>query len=164
MRMDFTASTTAVLNAVTDIPTDLLIAAAIIVVGFLVGFTAGASRASTAALALIAAVSLTSLVPGALILGSATAGIDTGFLMLALAALLYAIIRRLTDPYGYGGGIVSGILGGIGLAAVVLGVWLATPALIALWPFGPLVQGICAESYRLFIVLGGLTALAFARG
>lgn len=162
--MDLAASTTAVLHAVSDIPTDILIALAIGVVGFVDGFTAGASRASTAALALIAAVSLAPLVPSALILGGVASGTSTGIILLALTGLSYAIIRRLTDPYGYGGGLVSGILGGVGLVAVVLGMWLATPALVALWPFGPLVQSIVAESYRLFIVLGGLAALAFARG
>ncbi len=157
--MDFAAS-------IAHISTDWVILAALFSLGAFDGYQSGASRAATTAIALVLAVSLVTLVPHTALLQSLPAIPHREAILIALIfAGLYLLVRRITESFGTGmGGIISTILGGVGAVSVVFALWIGTPALAELWTFGPTFQGLFAESYRLFWILGGIVALSLARG
>lgn len=157
--MDFAAS-------IAHISTDWVILAALFGLGAFDGYQSGASRAATAAIALVLSVSLVSLVPHTALLQSLPAIPHREAILIGLIfAGLYVLIRRITESFGTGmGGIISTILGGVGIVAVMFALWIGTPALVDLWNFGAPFQDLFAESYRLFWILGGIVALSLARG
>lgn len=165
--MDLSASTTELIASVSNIPADMALIVALAMVGAYDGFQAAGTRVATLALALIMAVQLYTFIPHTALLG--TLGISAatfgGLVIAALVVGLYFALRRFTDAYGYGAsGILSALLAGIGLVAIVVSMWLSTPALMSLWSFGPEVQRMFAEGYRLYLIVGGIAALALARG
>lgn len=136
-------------------------------VGALDGYTSGASRAASASVALILAVALAPIVSGTAFLSSIPSTIPhlAAIMVAALAVIAYLLVRRMTESYGYGtSSFMSALLGGFGFVAIVVCTWIASPGLSALWAFSPSMQSIFGESVRLYWTIGGLTALAFARG
>lgn len=146
---------------------DWIIVAALVALGAFDGYASGAARAATAGFAVPIAVFLAALMPHAVFLSAIPgtiphlAAIEIG----AASVLAYVFVRRITETFGTGvSGILSAILGGVGFAAVIIAIWIGTEPLAALWDFGPSLQALFSESYRLYWVVGGLAALAFARG
>lgn len=139
----------------------------IALVGALDGYTSGASRASSAAIAIILAVALAPLVSQTAFLSTIPSTIPhlAAIMVAVLAVVAYLLIRRMTESYGYGvSSFISALLGGFGFVVIVVCTWIASPGLSALWTFSPSIQGVFGESVRLYWTIGGLTALAFARG
>lgn len=136
-------------------------------VGALDGYQTGASRTTAAALAfLLASLCTPLLVASAMIGGVIASAPQSGVIALVILFILFFIlIRRLTESFGYGvAGALSALLGGVGFAAVVCAVWIATPSLMALAPLGAPLDALFTESVRIYWLLGGLAALSFARG
>ena len=81
-----------------------------------------------------------------------------------LFVAFFIITYRIIGSYGMTGAFpVQATLGGIAAAIIVLVFWLQIPALDTLWHFGPQVQAVFAEKYRLLWIIGAFLALAFAR-
>lgn len=128
----------------------------------------GSGRASTLALAFpLAAFALAEL-PKAVFLGPVVANIGGGYagavVFGALVAVFYFFVRRIIGLWGDDGGPGPGLAAGIGCTAVLVVIWLQVPALNSLWHFGPQIQLVFGEAYRLWWLLGSLAALAYARG
>jgi hypothetical protein len=159
MRMDFAAS-------IAHISTDWVILVVLFALGAFDGYQTGGSRAATVAISLVLATSLVALVPHtALLQGLPDIPHREAILVALIFAGLYFLVRRITESFGSGlGGMVSMVLGGIGTTAVILALWIGTPALAAIWGFAPGFQTVFSESYRLFWILGGIVALSLARG
>lgn len=126
----------------------------------------GTGRASAIAAALPAAALLFSLSSNAPVLGTAlSSGMAEAALFLALAVLMYFALRRMGLEFlGGMGQPVQAALAGVATTAVVAVVWMHVPSLEAFWEFGPQLQAVFAEEFRLFWLLGAFAALAFARG
>ncbi|MBI5644960.1 hypothetical protein HY970_02570 [Candidatus Kaiserbacteria bacterium] len=89
--------------------------------------------------------------------------LQTG-LFIGTAVLLIGLVHRMTSAYGdLNPSFPLAILTGVATMTVVIDVWVETPALSVLWQFGPSIQSIFAESYRLWWFLGAYLALAFVR-
>lgn len=158
--------TTSIAASIAHISTDWVIVAALFALGAWDGYQSGAARVSSVGIALVAAVSLVTLVPHTALLQSLPdIPHREAVLIGAIFVVLYLVVRRITETFGTGlGGVFSVLLGGAGFVAVVLSLWTGTPALAAMWGFGPAFQAAFAESYRLFWILGGIVALSLARG
>jgi hypothetical protein len=163
--MDLAASTTAALVTISNLPGDIFIIGALALTGALDGYRTGAAYASSAALALICASYLSLLAPHTAFIASLPpAPYQKAVIVGVLALIFFFLIRRMTEVFGYGtSGIVSGLLAGAGFTAIVVSVWVGTPALDAAWTFGPSIKTLVSESYRLYLIVGGCAALAFAR-
>jgi len=99
-----------------------------------------------------------------LLLRQFSTGIAPAILFVVVFVALYLLVYRMTGSYGLTGAYpVQALLAG--LAAAVIGVvfWLQIPALAGVWHFGPQVQAVFSESYRLLWLLGAYAALAFVR-
>lgn len=158
------ASTT---ESVTHLPIDAVLLIAVGLLGALDGYQSGASRVASASISLLVAATLLPIASKAAFLASFFTSLPHGdsIVLGVLFVAGYFLIRRMTESYGYGvSGIVSAILGGLGFAVIVACLWVATPALSSLWPLQSSMQALFAEAYRLYWILGGLAALAFARG
>ncbi len=139
----------------------------LVLLGALDGYQTGASRATSAALALLLASLCAPLLTEAALVGGLIAGAPQSSLiaLIILLVLFFILIRRLTEAFGYGvAGAISALLGGAGFAAVVCVVWVSTPALATLLPLGAPLDALFSEGVRIYWILGGLAALAFARG
>ena len=163
--MDLAASTTAALVTISNLPADIFIIGALALAGTFDGYRTGAAYASSAALALICASYLSALFPHtALIATLPPAPYQAAALVGVLAVIFFFLLRRMTEVFGYGtSGLVSGLLAGAVFTAIVVSVWVGTPALDAVWAFGPSIKTVVSESYRLYLIVGGCAALAFAR-
>jgi hypothetical protein len=158
------ASTT---ESLTHLPIDAVLLIIVALIGAFDGYQSGASRVASLSMALLVAAALLPLTTHAAFLAAFFMSLSHGdsivFAVLLVAS--YFLIRRMTESYGYGiSGILSALLGGLGFVAVALSIWLATPALASLWVFQPGIQAVFAEGFRLYWILAGLAALAFARG
>lgn len=147
-----------------------------IVIGALAAFLAldtlrsGISRTAAFSLSLPATILIFHVSKQAFGLSLLTKDITTSILesalFFAIAVIMYFLARR-TLPGGYGlgaGGPIQALAAGVAGAAVIVIAWLSTPALEALWAFGPQVKALFSEGYRFWWVIGAYSALALARG
>lgn len=156
-----------VTNLLAQLSLDWIILAGLVVLGAFDGYASGAARAATAGFALPIAISIAALMPHAVFLSAIPATIPhLPAIEIGIAfSITYLFVRRITETFGTGvSGILSAALGGVGFAAVVAAMWIGTEPLSSLWNFGPSIRALFSESYRLYWVVGGLAALAFARG
>lgn len=158
--------TSSIAASLAHVSTDWIILATVFALGAWDGYQSGAARASSVAIALVAAVSLATLVPHTALLQSLPDMPHREATLIGIMfAALYLVVRRITEAFGSGlGGVLSTLLGGFGTAAVLFALWIGTPPLAALWEFGPAFQSTFAESYRLFWIVGGIVALSLSRG
>ena len=162
------ATTTMFAQFFSHIPIDLVAIGILFIVGAVDGYLSGGARVSAAAIALPLAILAAGMAQSAFALGATlhTVGADAypAALIGVLLVALFFIIGRMVEP-GFGaGGPVSAILAGLGAVAVILALWMATPALSALVPLGYAVPFFFSEAYRLYWLVGGYVALALARG
>lgn len=158
--------TSSIAATLTHLSTDWVLLAAVFALGAWDGYQSGAARASSVAIASVAAVSLVTLVPHTALLQTLPEIPHREAILIGIIfAVLYLVVRRITETFGSGlGGILSVAFGGVGIVAVLFALWIGTPALAALWQFGPTFQAVFSESYRLFWIIGGIAALALSRG
>lgn len=131
-------------------------------------YRAGISRTTAVALALPLSLICAQLFPQTYFLGAFATPLNTPTLHAAIIGvffvLLYLLIIRMVDSFGGGGGgVLSALLAGAGTTVILIAVWTQSPVLSSLWQLAPL-PAFFAESYRLFWLMGGYTAIAFARG
>lgn len=162
------ATTTATIRYLSHIPVDWFIAFAVFALAAFDGYRSGAARASAAAIALPLAVFLANMAYSTFALGAALAALHASAYPAAIIGILFValflIIGRMVEPAFGAGGIISALLGGAGGMAVVLPLLAATPALAALFHFSVALQSVFGDAYRLYWIIGGYVALAFARG
>lgn len=126
----------------------------------------GTGRASAIAAALPAAALAFSYAIDTPVLGGALSSptIEAGF-FLVLSIAMYFALRRMGLEFVSGGmgQPIQAALAGVAVTAVVAVVWMHVPALQTVWEFGPQLQTVFAEQFRLFWLAGAYAALAFAR-
>ncbi|OGG79171.1 hypothetical protein A3A39_03575 [Candidatus Kaiserbacteria bacterium RIFCSPLOWO2_01_FULL_54_13] len=150
------------------VPTDWMIIGSFAILAAFDCVRSGARRVCTLALALPPTVILAESLSKAEILGGITGQFSTPMLEAVLFGILlvgmYVLIARIGLSWGEEAGqTIQAALAGVALTAIVVTIWIATPALDQLWNFGPQVQQIFGESYRFFWLLGSFAALAFVR-
>jgi hypothetical protein len=126
----------------------------------------GLGRAAALVITLSLAAFLMSLVPDTAFLASAiSSDVLHAVAFGALIVALYFLTRRMGLEFLSGGmgQPLQAALAGVAVAAVATVVWLSVPALESYWEFGPQLQAIFAEEFRLFWLLGAYAALAVAR-
>lgn len=121
------------------------------------------------ALALPAALLLSSLIPHAAFVGSISAQFSTptlqSVLFLILAAVMYLAVHRIGLSFGTESGApIQALLAGIAGAAIIAVVWFQVPAFDSIWHFGTQVQQIFGQAYRFWWLTGAYIALAAVRG
>ena len=150
------------------VPTDWMILGAFAIFAAFDCLRSGARRACTLALALPIALLLFSASGKAAFLGGITEQFSTPILEAVLLGILvvvsYVLIGRIGLSWGgESGQTIQAALGGVALTAILTTFWLATPALDALWRFGPDAQAVFGEAYRFWWLLGSYAVLAFVR-
>ena len=152
------------------LPLDWVILGGIVVVIGIDSLRSGVGRACAFAAALPIALLLHSLLSKAALVGSL--GILTGSTLAqalvfgCIVLLSYILVRRMGLEYldGGMGEPIQAVLAGGAVAILFIIIWLQVPALTTIWHFGPQLQGIFAENFRLWWLIGAYSALAFARG
>jgi len=157
-----------VLGIFTNIPVDWAILAVSAIFAAFDVVRNGAKRVSMLALALPATVLLISALSNDAILGPLSKQFSTPVLQAVLFAIIltvmYVLAGRLGISYGgESGQPLQALLGGLAVTAILVCIWVTTPALQSVWHFGPQVQEIFGESYRFWWILGSYGALAFIR-
>lgn len=146
---------------------DWLFIGALFVLATFDGYQSGGARAASAALSVLVSALLIGIVSETVLIATVPGMISNGDALVfsVLFVLLYLLIRRITEGVGFGlSGVISAVLCGFGVVAIVMSVILATPALSSLWEFGPIIQQLFPPAARLYIIVAGLAALSFARG
>lgn len=83
-----------------------------------------------------------------------------------LFILCFFIVRRMGLEYiddGMGQPIQA-LVAGVAIAVIVIVFWMQLPSIQSYFIFGPQIQALFAEQYRLFWLIGAYASLAFARG
>ena len=129
---------------------------------------AGVGRSIACALSFSSASVLLNLLPHTVMLESVTSrlsGVYASSLTYAVFFILsYVAIRRMTSSYGdMGGEVLSSFFSALAVTFLLLAFWVTTPALSALWMFGPFFQSVFASAYTLWWMLAGYTILAVTR-
>ena len=148
-------------------PTDWIILGAIAAIIALDALRSGSSRAVALSLAAPLALLLTNAIPQAALLGPVSTQLTTtaaqALLFGAVFVMLFFALYRIVYSFSETGGVVQALLSGIAAATMLIVVWLQVPALLSLWHFGPQVQLVFGEVYRLWWLVAALIALAFVR-
>jgi hypothetical protein len=127
----------------------------------------GSAVAVTLTLAAPLALLVTQALSSAAFLGSVAQQFPTGtpqaLLFLAVLIAVSILIHRITSSFSDGGGMLTSLVAGLAVTAVLIVVWIQVPALQSLWHFGPQVQAVFGAAYRFWWLLSALLALAFVR-
>lgn len=154
-------------SAFTQLPIDWIVIGALVALIALDALRSGSNRATTIALAAPFAFLFMTGLPTTAVLGTLSsqlqAGAAQGLLFGALFVALFFVFYRIVDSFSETGGVVQALLAGVSATAVFVVVWLQVPALQSLWQFGPQVQLVFGEAYRLWWMLAAYLALAFVR-
>lgn len=156
-------------NAVTNVPIDWTIIGGFALLAALDCVRSGARRISQLTLAFPLAALLMQSLPEAYMLGDlALRYFSTPFmqalLLGAVVVILYLVLGRIGLSWGGEQGMpILAAIAGVAAAGVVATMWIATPALVSLWQFGPEVQQVFGESYRFWWLFGSFAALAYVR-
>ncbi len=129
----------------------------------------GTARATALAVALPFASFVSALIPQTAFLKD-QAFISQGYGPLIIYGFLFLVFYMLLRRMGlehFESGIgepIQSLLAALAVSAVLILVWVHTPALPAFWGLGEPFSSFFAEPYRLFWLVGSYLALAFARG
>ncbi len=151
------------------VPLDYFVLGGIVVLFGLDALRSGIGRAAAVAIALPLASLLTTFATKAIPLAGVSAiqnGIGATALFAALFVLAYLLVRRMGLNFldGGMGQPIQAVLSGFAIAAIFAVIWVQSDVLNTYWQFGPQLQSIFAEQFRLWWLLGSYAALAFARG
>jgi hypothetical protein len=148
-------------------PTDWIIIGAFAAVIALDTMRSGSARAATLALVAPLSLLMVNMVPQAFIAGQVsqqlTAPAAQVLLFAVIFGVLFLVIHRIIFSFSENGGPIQALIAGLSATAVFVVVWLQVPALESLWHFGPQVQLVFGEVYRLWWLIGAYIALAFVR-
>lgn len=158
----------AIKSAVMSLPIDWVIIAGFAVLAMFDVLKNGSARVSALALALPAALLLTSTFPRAAFLDQVATQASTpllsGIIFLIFVVALYFLLRRMDASYsGEYGQPLQAVMAGCAGTAILVVVWLEVPALQSLWQFGSDVQAIFGDQYRFWWLIGSYASLAFVR-
>ncbi len=159
---------TALGNVFTHVPIDYFLIGVVVLAVAVDALRSGTNRACALALALPAALMLSSVLPKAALLGGVSGQFSSStfhaILLAALFAAAYMLIYRMIGFYGGGdAGSLNAVITGVATAALLLAVWLQIPELQSVWHFSSTVEGIFGEAYRFWWMAGSYIALAFVR-
>lgn len=151
------------------VPLDWFIIGGILILVAFDSLRSGIGRAAAFAVALPLALTLAGFAAKAVPLASVSilsSKSGAAGLFAILIILAYFLVRRMGLEFldGGMGQPIQAILAGAALAVICAIVWLEADALNAYWQFGPQVQSLFSEGFRLWWLLGAYAALAFARG
>lgn len=128
----------------------------------------GSSRAAALILAAPLTLTFVASLPQAFIAGPALQQLTSPAAQILLFAVMFAvlflIVHRIVFSYSENGGALQAVLSGAAAAAVFTSVWLQIPALQSVWHFGPQVQIIFGDMYRLWWLVAAYLTLAVVRG
>mgnify|MGYP001600778088 FL=1 len=152
----------------TELPTDWIVIGVFAVVAALDILRSGGRRVCALALALPAAALVFSALSSAVLLGDISRQFSSPVLQGVLFAIVFAVMYMLVSTIGIShgkalSGLLQGTIGGIAAVAIVIVIWMGTPALRDFWNFGAQVQSIFGETYRFWWLIGSYAALAFIR-
>jgi len=157
----------AIMSAFTAIPADWLVLGALAIFAAFDIVRSGARRVCTLALAIPLGTVFFLASEKAMFIGgiiSQFSGPVEAILLGVFVVVGYFLIARIGLSWGgESGQAIQAALGGVALAAILATIWVATPALQELWPFGASSREIFGESYRLWWLLGAYAALAYVR-
>jgi hypothetical protein len=121
-------------------------------------------RAAAVAIAFPIAAILFSYLADTAYLGAIAAaeGYVPAIVFLGLTIGIFVFAYRMM---GWGDSVrpPQAVMGAVGATVVAVSVWLSIDALEALWNFGPLLDSVFGDTYRLFWIVGGLALAALSR-
>ena len=129
---------------------------------------AGSSRAVSLSIALplsaIAFAELSHTVPLSSVLTQFSAPIAQAVLFGILVAFFFFCARRVVGLWGdLSEGPIQAFIAGIACTVIAVPIWLQIAPLDSIWHFGPPIQALFGESYRLWWLLLGFIGLAYIR-
>lgn len=155
-------------SVLTNWPIDWVIVGAFAVLVALDTMRSGSARAASLSIAAPLTLLLVAALPGAFLAGQAvqqlTAPAAQVLLFAVIFGVLFLVIHRIIYSYSEVGGPLQAVIAGAAAAAVFATVWIQIPALQSVWHFGPQVQAVFGEAYRLWWLLAGYLAFAVIRG
>ncbi len=153
-----------------SVPVDFFILGGIVLVLAVDSMRSGIGRAAALAVALPLGLLLYSLVSKAVVLKdieflTSSSLVQAGTLAVIIV-LSYLLVRRMGLEYVDGGlgEPVQSTLAAAAVSVIFAVVWLQMPALSDIWQFGPKIETVFSEAFRLPWLIGAYAALAFARG
>lgn len=159
--------TSAIVSSLSHISIDWLVIAASLVALTLAAVQGGAGRPTAVALAVPVASLLSAALPHAAILSAVATSLSApplqALLFVGLSVVAYILVRRLL-PHHDETTFPLAFLAAVAATVVLLVTWIGTPALSALWSFGPALSHVFGAAYRFWWLLASLIALAFVRG
>jgi len=155
-------------SALSHLPTDWIIIGAFVVLVMILSLRMGTQVAASLAFAAPVAFYVFNAASGAAFLsglvGTFSGGTGSAALFGVVFAVFFIMTYRIIGSYGMTGAYpIQAVAGAFSATIILLVFYLQIPALSALWHFGPQVQAIFSEKFRLFWLLGSYAALAFIR-
>ena len=150
------------------IPTDWIIIAVLLGLATFDAFRAGTGKITTIALSSLLTPVMLEAARSAALFSTLYGSFSTPMLQAVLFAIvfvmLYFLLRRMTTDYALDGvHPLSAVIASSAAVAIVLVVWIHTSALQSLSQFGPPLQTLFGDPYRLWWMAGGLVVLTFTR-
>ena len=150
------------------VPADWIILGALVGLGALDAYRVGSARIGAIGLSLLVTTMVFNASKKAIVLGplmnSSKLQYTEALSFAALALLLFFLMRHVTIDYSLDGlNPISSLFASAATAAVLLVVWINTPALDSIWHFSSLLHSAFAEAYVMWWIIGALAILAYMR-
>lgn len=162
-------TTGTIATSISHISIDWFIFAALVVALTIDALRSGSGRTAAITLSLpAAAVFFEGLTKTAIIgplFAAAASPLAQSIIFIVLVIGLYFIINRMMPHYDdISSSPLLGVLSGAAAAVAIIATWVHLPFLSAVWQFGPPLEHVFGDPFRLWWILASFLALAFVRG
>jgi hypothetical protein len=162
--MDFGSS----LNVLESIPVDWIIIGVFFLLVAADALRGGSSHAMAFCLSLPISLLIFQSITKTIALGALDAQmqlpLEQAVLFLIIEAVLFVCVNQMLFSFEHYTSLLSSSVAAFASTIVLLVVWIQIPVLQSIWHFGPQIQIIFGQSYRLFWLLASYLALAFIGG
>lgn len=148
-------------------PIDWIIVLVVLVLFTLDAYRSGSSRSTAIALAALLSGALLSLMQGAALAGPIALQFAGAQAQAALFAVIFVgtflLLYRVVYTFADASGLLKPLLCGASATVVLIATWVGTPALSAVWQFGPSIHALFGSAYAFWWTVAALIGLAIAR-